>query len=66
MPTSKDMFQFPFEISLQILARLSLVSLHNEAKVSVFLAPKRLISFLGGDTVFFFLLFLLLHNVYTV
>jgi hypothetical protein len=51
------MFQLPLEISLQILARLSLVSLHSEANGSVFLAPKRLIAFLGGDTVCFLYFF---------
>ena len=56
-----------FEISQQILARMSLVSLHTEVSTSVFLAPKRLIALLGGDTVFFFFyVLLLLHNVYTV
>jgi len=64
--TSKDMFQLPFEISLQILACLSLVSLHNEANSSVFLAPKRLIAFLAGDTVFFFSYFFFSFIMFTL
>lgn len=64
--TSKDVFQLPFEISLQILACLSLVSLHNEANSSVFLAPKRLIAFLAGDTVFFFSYFFFSFIMFTL
>jgi len=64
--TSKDMFQLPFEISLQILAWLSLVSLHNEANSSVSLAPKHLIAFLAGDTVFFFSYFFVSFIMFTL
>jgi len=60
------MFQLPFDISPQILAQLSLVSSHNEANGSVFLAPKHLIAFLGGDTVFLFFYFFFSFIMFTL
>jgi hypothetical protein len=47
-------------------ASLSVVSLHRKGNTSVFLAPKRLITFLGGDTVFFFFYFFFSFTMFTL